>query len=711
MSLPLGTILKQLEEPESIIPILKSLSKNIDDLGGSKSDINHLVSRTINLINSHNSYYKWCGVLTTQLLVNNYEILSNNGLKLINALIKVLETTNTNTNLKLFKATVECLNYLCDEIRGKPTLTREILTPKLPVIIQLYLNNLDLNPELIISSLCHIMSNHPTTFRPFGNKLNARLVEYLKMDFNNFPELLKQQISRAYALLPIIEKNEPETFWSNKINNVLKEIIDTISIFKDLLDFKQDSDYNAVISNQVFKLEDKDRLFEFLQVDISDCKSLFQISDRLQCLLYLLNGFITTNLNMCVKFPIGKLLTVIEALFGLNPRFLPFKRDIRDETIKKYISSIITTSQNSALSVVNRLAKVFGVSLVMYLSSILPLLETCIPVSQKSLDKTEIIANETFMRNLLKTTNNLLELVDLYQEPQQLVRFVDMALLLVEPRTTTLSESNKGQNQNGQGNKNKKKNKNSIPMSDLLSHGHLFDSEVPEPTIKVVRSVIDTIIKRMELPSTQYYKIMRYIIIEAVKSTNLNYSRSIPPELRKLLIDAVIFPGFEKISVLPIISTILGDDPLVSVFNNPKFPPLPQLIKTADVVEDEEDEDEEEEAQAMTVDESNINDIIRKRTLESGQSSDSSKRSKVEEMPLVELKEEIIDLPAQANQDNVLQFKQDIPKSPEVAPVKVTPAMTTVTESEITVTVDQSNDVDSDFEMPSIDIDDDSDGD
>ena len=110
-----------------------------------------------------------------------------------------------------------------------------------------------------------------------------------------------------------------------------------------------------------------------------------------------------------------------------------------------------------------------------------------------------------------------------------------------------------------------------MALSDILSHEHLFMTNIPTITITTVRSFINQIITKIILPPTQHYKIMRYLIIESIHAKYYNLYHNVPIELKKLLINAVLYPGYDKISILPIISTILSDDPLLGVFNNPKF--------------------------------------------------------------------------------------------------------------------------------------------
>ena len=67
-----------------------------------------------------------------------------------------------------------------------------------------------------------------------------------------------------------------------------------------------------------------------------------------------------------------------------------------------------------------------------------------------------------------------------------------------------------------------RKNTSSVALSDILSHEHLFMTNIPTITITTVRSFINQIITKIILPPTQHYKIMRYLIIESIHAKYYN---------------------------------------------------------------------------------------------------------------------------------------------------------------------------------------------
>lgn len=633
MSLPIPLIIKELNDPTSIIPILESIQQqllNLDKIN--KTDLKHLVSRTNNLAQSHDQYKKWCGINVIHLLGNNFEVLAQNGQAFFSILLKVLETANPSTDVKIINSTIECLNNLCNNIRGKPALTREILTPKLPSIITLYMNSIEMSPVLVINSLVHIIVNHPTTFRPFGNKLQAKLIEFLSHEnfASTFPDHLKDCIYKAFTILPIIEKIDPEIAWQNKLNQVIIEIIDLVSVFKQLLDIDtQDSELINTLE-KFTKPDNFQPIFPLLQIDISEPETIYQISNRIEVLLGLVGGLFMNETKNCVQVPMGRLMTVFEIIFSINPKFFPFKRDIRDDLVKDVVNAIIIKNQYNCLKVLSQLPFKFQGSLLLHLNNIISSMETMIPLTNRSIDYKVIVEQEIFFCQLLDTASNLLNLTSFYSDASLLIRFIDAALALVEPRSVSLSSAEPAKS-NGKKSKKDKKNSASVPLSDLLSHAHLFQQTIPLNCIKSVRSFILTVLKRSNLPSTQHYKIMRYIIVEAVKSKQYSNDKLVPKELKDLLLSSVIYPGLENTSILPIISSIMGDDPLLSVFNNPRFPPLPKMINSsyesmeADDEDGDEDEDEEKEKDMLN---NNVE------TTESNTQAEEEKSNGTEKRPL-----------------------------------------------------------------------------
>ena len=761
--------------PSSIIPLLSILHNDKQILSTiTKTELNHLISRTLNLVRSSDAYNKWCGINLIRVIVEEYSILANEGNNLINSLLQVLEAYQqqqqhhhhhhhqTTIDLKILTSCIETINYMGDLIRGKPTLTREILTPKLNSIIGYYFQYLHFAPLLILNSLQTLLKFHPTTFRPFGNKLKTKLINLIDggggEEFINYPQDLQLSIYNTLAMLPIIEKIEPETKWYNDVINILGEINGLIQIYQEFLNFKDDQD----LSNLIQKLPNRPtttttttttttKLLTDLSIDFNKPQTILSISNHLNILMGVLKSYLTVETLFTVKLPLGLILTTCELICSINTKFLSFKGDIRDETIKKLIKFSLIENYKTTLGVLIELIELYKGSLIPHLTTIWSFLETLIPFQNqnKRIVNEEIIESESLYVEILQFMKQSLSLLGNVSENTQLLRFVDMALILVEPRinpTTTTTTTNNNNNNNNtkqtnvqQGKKQKKrKNTSSVALSDILSHEHLFMTNIPTITITTVRSFINQIITKIILPPTQHYKIMRYLIIESIHAKYYNLYHNVPIELKKLLINAVLYPGYDKISILPIISTILSDDPLLGVFNNPKFPPLPKYINLVNNIEEEEQEEEQEE-DAIIEDEveepikEELTTPLKKRKLdiESNEETDNNNIIPVEDQSKIFTATKVEKLTTTTTSsiennpvviEELTSSKEIVVESPVDEPTKVDniiPTTTTTTTTTTSLTSNTANanddndndddDESSDFEMPEINLDQDSD--
>ncbi|RCK56690.1 Pre-rRNA-processing protein RIX1 [Candida viswanathii] len=158
--------------PSSISPILGLLHNDKQILSTiTKPDLNHLVSRTLNLVRSPQPYNKWCGLNLVRVICEDYAILASEGNAMLSSVMKVLESYNATIDVRILTSAIET-----------------ILTPKLGSIIGHLMEYLHFAPVLALTSLQRILKFHPTTFRPFGNKLRGRLVGLMNSgEFGNFP--------------------------------------------------------------------------------------------------------------------------------------------------------------------------------------------------------------------------------------------------------------------------------------------------------------------------------------------------------------------------------------------------------------------------------------------------------------------------------------------------------------------------------------------
>lgn len=585
----------------SIIPILSTLYNERYHLSTlSKVDLKHLTSRTLNLCKSPKPYNVWCGVNIINVLIDNSVILSSEGSNFFAQLLKVLESPRASDS-RVFKSAVDCLNKLCKTIRGKPTLTREILTPNLNSVLSLYHENMMVDPVLMMTSLQDLVQNHPTTSRSYANKIKNKVLEFIASEtFTHSPENIRNAACSLLATLPIVEKDGPEQYWSNDVKRIVSNIAGVLSIYENFLELKEDEETLKLIRKLAG--QDEDEIFPSLHLDINEPKSLLSISERFNVLFSMLRAYLLSPTSYAVPVPIGKVIALLEALCSINTKFVPFKKEIRDQAVKEVLQLTLLQLYDCSVSVLSSLPDKYCGFVLPHVGSVFSFLELVIFLKGKKLDKQQILILENLICKVFICVRNYLTLMSHYPDHSQLTRFVEAALFLVEPRVGNNSSKAPQQTQNqshhSKAARKKAKRGGSTPLADLLSHEHLFVESVPKATRSAVLDLFSSLLPRVALPPTHYNKILKFVLVEAVKAKDMSVNSSIPEELQNILIEAVINPIPETASILPLASTLLWDNKLINVLNYPRFPQLPVLAKstaTEDVSDDESEEENEEE--------------------------------------------------------------------------------------------------------------------
>lgn len=616
MSLPISAILRDLEDvPKSIIPILATLHRDSARLSFiSKVDLKHLTSRTLNLCKTNKPYQVWCGVNVINVLSENSDVLSSYGSQFFSHLLKVLQTNRTNR--KVLYSAVECLNKLCGKIRGKPTLTREVLTPNLTELISLYLDNFEEEPQLMSNSLQVLVLNHPTTSRPFANKIRAKLLSVIANDtFLSYPESVKSAVTSVLATLPIVEKEGPDQYWLKDVNRILNNVGGTMRIFESLLDLKEDAD----VSKLLLRFNDEDEeIFGSLSIDVNHPESFLSISSRIELLLTLLQAYVTTATQYTISVPIGKIVGLVELICSVNTKFITFKREIRDIEIKEMTKLALVRSHHASVKLLSSSPVKYSGSILPHMTNILLFVELIIFLDGKRLDRSKILEEEEFMCDLLDCVSKYLRMVNLYQDHSLFIRYIELAIFLIEPREVAASQPKENkQTQHSKAARKRAKKNNSSSLADILSHEHLFVQATPQSTKRCVFNFFRTVIPRVSIAPTQYNKLIKAVLVESIKYRDQQIIETVPQELKDILTAIVLTPASDSASILPIASTLLWDSELMSVFNNPRFPQLPAIVKNVDANQDDEEEHEQEEEEMdEEIDEEKVEPQLKKRKLD-----------------------------------------------------------------------------------------------
>lgn len=594
MSVPLMAVIAELKlTPVSLIPVLQTLHAESADISTiSKVDLKHLTNRSIGLLKKHDPHSVWCGVNIINVLIDNSVVLTSEGSVIFLSLLKVWSLSEGKIEA-ISRSIVECLNKLCKNIRGKPTLTREVLTPNLGPLITAYFDRIEELPSFIVPSLQTLILEHPTTSRPFGNKIKAKLLEFIGRDqFITYPEQLRFAICSLLATLTVIEKDGPEKFWAQDVNRILSNISRTLSVYSSFLSVSEDDDTTRVLK-EISEL-DSNEIFPPLHIDVNEPTSILSISTRVALLFDILKGYLFLRTSFAVAVPLGKIISILDLSFSINPKFVPFKRELRDATAKEYVQISLTKTHQFALEVLSALPTHFSTSLIPHLANVFASLELLIFLQKNRIDAEKVLEHEEFSCDIIATTSRYLSLVAYLKDFSQINRIVDLALFLVQTRSTPASKTEVKANSSSHSKsarKNAKKN-GPVVLADLLSHEHLFKKSVPYTTRSIVLQFFSIVIRKAPVAPTQYNKLIKFIVLEAVSLKGKSKYATIPNDIKDVLVSALLHPGANSASIYSLASSLVSS-PLLSFVQNPRFPPLPVTVKNvAQDMDEEESEDE-----------------------------------------------------------------------------------------------------------------------
>lgn len=741
--IPLQVVLSLLDAPQpaTLSYVLKSLYLSKYTITkASKAYINHLIAKINNLLNSKDNFKKWYGSHVVQVIGLNPIILTNGGSTFIVGLLKTIN--DTSVPAVTFKNAALALDQLISGIRGKPVLTRELLTPNLPNIISSLLDNLNRDIYVVLPILKNLLLKNTTTFKPFVKKFETKLVNLLLKNFNSFNKQLKKDICQSYAYLNLVKPTQntnqggqnvqalPDDQWRAKIFKLLGELKSVIVIYDDLVELKNDKD-SAELLNQLPNSDAKDFIFPFLKVDLSEPISIIQISQRIEVLTQLIIAFLTSPTPFPLRIPLGLIIQSSELLLGISPNYIPLKKELgRNEDLKKIIVNDISKTQAHGAFILYHITKHYKKLVLPHLSSVLSSLEVAIPIKNDKgskvikIDDDSCLAIESELITIIKTTLEILKLFQGLTDLDLINKLIDVSILFLQKRTPLdglldKQEVKKSQQQQqGQKNKKKGKSKDSTPLADILSHAELFEVEPPKETISIILSFFEVIIKRIPTLSPNYrIKIVKYVISTAVKESSTK--SHVLDRTKKLLEAVVLYPSNGEIySILPIAKRLLSNNEVLSLLTNPRFPPLeikfkPQLQNSAI---EEDAEDEEEETQEL----SNVPEVEEK-PIEIGEVVEQN--IKAREVPIPEQPSIVFKTDEEVKEQNVLTFADDEQpaeiedesssnKTRSLEDDEDTPSKRIKVVSEGTKTVQipadkigQEEDSDSDFEIPNIEVD------
>ncbi|SCV01683.1 LAME_0G17810g1_1 [Lachancea meyersii CBS 8951] len=605
--LSLSKVAKSLETSSSyeFQVILKTLTsaRYVDDKL-LKSDLAVLVAKILKLLRSSDDYFVWKGCkLSDVLCAYNAVVLCSQAGPLLTALFGKLEpkagfyrtTVSSLQGKTVLFSLVKSVDILLDLIRGKPALTREVLTPRLPAIIGVLINLSQFEPALCCPVLKKLLVKNTTTFRPHIGKYNNVLVTLIVKDYNHFDKRTKRLILENFALLNLIKQNtgvKDETMrhhkafqdeqWRQGMMNVLYSFKPVINLCGEILDFSADEDMKTLMNKlPSSKSEEMKEFLPPVNVDLNKPSSLWAIAERLDLLCDLVVAFVTQHTPFRMRVPLGGVVVIAEAILSLTTNYLPLQRLLRrDAELTSTISAMLPTLQASGVSLLGSMSQMYGKSLLPYTPSVLASLEFFIPMKQGTtsidFDKVDSLKDQFF---------GLFAIVDiflshtghLFNETTLFTKLIDIALHMTRD-AVPLKHLYQKQNATSKASSQKSKKagkQNTGSMSDVYSHPHAFIGKCSLRKYDSLNCFLTRIVVNLKLQSAHQIKITNYAI-----TTTLRVQKEVgflPESFVHLLRALVMHPGYEKISILPIAVTLLkgqGDE-VFEVFCNPRLPVAP----------------------------------------------------------------------------------------------------------------------------------------
>lgn len=370
--------------------------------------------------------------------------------------------------------------------------------------------------------------------------------------------------------------------WRSGLLSVLQQFKPLITLCGDILDFTSDSELLKMIDSLPTRKNDQIEnydLFSPLAIDLNKSFTLWELTYRMQVLSKLLISFISLPTPFPLRVPLHGIINVCQSLLGLSTNYLPLKRGLRRETeLTSVIYSVLRNLQYQGVVILKSVTKSYGKSVVFYYSSILSSLELFIPLKTKgtSIDFAKVDQMKEEVFQLLHLINIIAENIGhKVNEIDFFTKLTDVTLYLVKDKSnlhnmfTNVSDSKISK----QTTKHKKDiNKAAGAMADIYSHPKQFILKTDLPWFEQANKFLSTVVKNWKLPSTQQVNIIKYATVISI--TLKERFGAIPASFEDLLSILVLYPGNERVSILPIAIRLLkgSDNTVFEVLCNPRLP-------------------------------------------------------------------------------------------------------------------------------------------
>ncbi|QLG73060.1 hypothetical protein HG535_0E01440 [Zygotorulaspora mrakii] len=609
---PVTVIAKQLEsatasEFQTLLNLLRSPDYINEKL--LKSELALLITKTLALLRSSDDEKLWRGCHVSVVICSfNPLVLCSHSGQLLAAIYSKLEqkveyyasTINTPYGTFLFETLVFAISSLWELMRDKPTLSRESLTPKLKAIIPTLISLAQYQPKFCLPLLKKLLYRSTTTFKPFASRFRQLLITKLSKGYAQYDRETQILLCENYAYLHLIRINPAQTQdealahhkayldenWRIGLFSVLSQFKPIIELCEEILQVDQDGDLKALINSlnfdSYYKEEERNEHNSLpgLKLDMNEPLTLCELPKRLNLLVDLSSAFITSSTPYAVRIPFGICINISEALLSMTRNYLPLRRDLRrDGQLTSIINTTIPQIQFCGVRFLSNICEVYAKNFLSMIPSVLSSLELFIPLKAKStivdLEKCSLLRKE-FLQ-VFQLLNTLFpHMGHHFQEIDLITKLLDVALHLSEDLVlidTFFKQQSIDKIANQPGMKKRQKKENTPgALSDLYTHSDKFNIKNIQLWHDEINFFLRSVLSNWKLPSHQQIKILKHSVCRSLKlKEQLGY---IPKSFVELLRTEVLYPGNERVSVLPIAVSLMkgATDDVFDLLCHPRLP-------------------------------------------------------------------------------------------------------------------------------------------
>ncbi|CAN6601193.1 hypothetical protein TRVA0_001S10000 [Trichomonascus vanleenenianus] len=499
--------------------VLNLLVSNPAVLGNAdESTLSKFRVRISALIKSKKPISRWFGCYLCKVVIESsscWAMLKSHGSSWVGSILHLLEIPEP---LVTHEIAIEALSALFARTVGKPSMTREITTPKLPDYIKALLNLAAKEKQLhrcIVPALTRVLQNQSTTFRSHAKRFEqlifAVLSEACESPQNVEPQLLKDACKAFVSLHNAASKGTEIEEWRAQIIVTINEIHFTLSAFVDPV-FNED----------------------FNPASITGSRGLLQsvqgsLVDKLHVLLSILEAFFVVPTKYAVKVPFGAIVQLSDRLYQL-----PFSapKPISDQDSRATaVYQLEHINARLTHLVVMIMSTVSGALVQSHFEHFLHHITVTVGRSKNIVLKLELLNLAAFMFEKVSLVP-----ADFTEDISQLINASLQLLVPQKPPATT-----------------------AIP--DFVTQPHLFEDPPHRAVIECVDKFITAVVVSVPaLPLAQRTAIDRYAILQRKSNTGVLSS---------------LYPGVAtKFSILPMALRNHSTDVRLMQLIHPRFPPL-----------------------------------------------------------------------------------------------------------------------------------------